>query len=100
LIAIAHGRSGDKGDSSNIAIFARRPEDLPVLRRELTPERVKAYLGHLVRGDVQRFDVPGLAALNFLLDGALDGGGPGSLRPDPLGKGMAQMLLGMLVQPD
>ena len=100
LIAIAHGRSGDKGDSSNIAIFARRPEDLPVLRRELTPERVKAYLGHLVRGDVQRFDVPGLAALNFLMDGALDGGGPGSLRPDPLGKGMAQMLLGMLVQPD
>jgi acyclic terpene utilization AtuA family protein len=95
LIALAHGRSGDKGDSSNIAIIARRPEDLPLLRRELTVERVRAYLGHLVHGEVMRYEVPGLNALNFLLTEALDGGGPTSLRTDPMGKGMAQMLLGM-----
>lgn len=95
LIALAHGRSGDKGDTNNVAIIARDPKDLPVLRRELTPERVRAYLGHLVQGDVTRYEVPGLNALNFLLTGALDGGGPTSLRPDPMGKGMAQLLLGM-----
>lgn len=95
LITLAHGRSGDKGDTSNIAIIARDPKYLPLLRRELTPERVRAYLGHLVQGDVTRYEVPGINALNFLLTGALDGGGPTSLRPDPMGKGMAQMLLGM-----
>ena len=99
LIVLAHGRSGDKGDSSNIAVIARRPQDLPLLRRELTPQRVRAYLGHLVQGEVVRYEVPGLNALNFLLTGALDGGGPTSLRPDPMGKGMAQMLLGMPVRP-
>lgn len=98
LISLAHGRSGDKGDSSNIAVIVRRPEDLPVLRRELTPERVRAYLGHLVQGEVIRYEVPGLNAFNFLLTQALDGGGPTSLRPDPMGKGMAQLLLGMPVQ--
>jgi hypothetical protein len=97
LITLAHGRSGDKGDTSNIAIIARRPEDLALLRRELTPERVRDYLGHLVHGNVTRYEVPGLHALNFLMTGALDGGGPTSLRPDPMGKGMAQMLLGMLI---
>lgn len=100
LIALAHGRSGDKGDSSNIAVIARRAEDLPLLRRELTPARVRAYLGHLVQGDVTRYEVPGLNALNFLLTGALDGGGPTSLRPDPMGKGMAQLLLGMPIEVD
>jgi hypothetical protein len=95
LIALAHGRSGDKGDTSNIAIIARDAAHLPLLRRELTPERVRAYFGHLVQGDVTRFEVPGLNALNFLLTDALDGGGPTSLRPDPMGKGFAQMLLGM-----
>jgi hypothetical protein len=97
LITLAHGRSGDKGDSSNIAIIARHADDLPLLRRELTPERVRAHLGHLVRGSVVRYEVPGLNALNFLLQEALDGGGPSSLRPDPMGKGMAQQLLGMVV---
>lgn len=97
LITLAHGRSGDKGDSSNIAIIARYADDLPLLRRELTPERVRAHLGHLVRGSVVRYEVPGLNALNFLLQEALDGGGPSSLRPDPMGKGMAQQLLGMVV---
>ena len=80
-----------------ILIIARDPKDLPLLRRELTAERVRAYLGHLVRGDVIRYEVPGLHALNFLLLDALDGGGPTSLRPDPMGKGMAQMVLGMTI---
>lgn len=97
LIELAHGRSGDKGDTNNVAIIARDPNDLPLLRRELTPERVRAYLGHLVHGEVTRYEVPGLNALNFLLTEALDGGGPTSLRPDPMGKGMAQLLLSMPV---
>ncbi|MDA7416387.1 DUF1446 domain-containing protein [Xenophilus arseniciresistens] len=100
LIALAYGRSGDKGDSSNIAIIARRPEDLPLLRRVLTPQRVRAYLAHLVKGEVTRYEVPGLGAFNFLMTEALDGGGPSSLRPDPMGKGMAQLLLGMPIPLD
>ncbi|HYP85787.1 acyclic terpene utilization AtuA family protein [Variovorax sp.] len=100
LIELAHGRSGDKGDTSNIAVIARRPEDLPLLRRELTPQKVRAYLGHLVHGEVYRYEVPGLGALNFLLTQSLDGGAPSSLRPDPMGKGLAQMLLGMPVSAD
>ena len=97
LIALAHGRSGDKGDTSNIAVIARHAEDLPLLARVVTPEAVKAYLGHLVKGRVARYDVPGLRAFNFFLDQSLDGGGPSSLRTDPMGKGLAQMLLGMPV---
>lgn len=100
LITLAYGRSGDKGDSSNIAVIARRAQDLPLLRRELTPERVRAHLGHLVHGPVVRYEVPGLHALNFLMQEALDGGGPSSLRPDPMGKGMAQQLLGMEIGVD
>lgn len=100
LITLAHGRSGDKGDTSNIAVIARRPEDLDLLRCVLTPERVRAYLAHLVHGEVTRYEVPGLGAFNFFMTEALDGGGPGSLRPDPMGKGMAQLLLGMSVPLD
>jgi plasmid stabilization system protein ParE len=100
LIALAYGRSGDKGDTSNIAVIARRPEDLDLLRRVLTPERVRAYLAHLVHGEVTRYEVPGLHAFNFFMTEALDGGGPSSLRPDPMGKGMAQLLLGMPIPLD
>ncbi|MDM0086982.1 MULTISPECIES: acyclic terpene utilization AtuA family protein [unclassified Variovorax] len=100
LIALAYGRSGDKGDTSNIAVIARRPEDLDLLRRVLTPERVRAYLAHLVHGEVTRYEVPGLGAFNFFMTEALDGGGPSSLRPDPMGKGMAQLLLGMPIPID
>ncbi|WP_219212347.1 acyclic terpene utilization AtuA family protein [Variovorax boronicumulans] len=100
LIALAYGRSGDKGDTSNIAVIARRPEDLALLRRVLTPERVRAYLAHLVHGEVTRYEVPGLHAFNFFMTEALDGGGPSSLRPDPMGKGMAQLLLGMPIPLD
>jgi len=98
LIRVAWGRSGDKGDISNIGIIARRPEWLPVLREQLTEARVAQWLAHLVQGTVTRFDVPGIHALNFVCTRALDGGGMASLRNDPLGKGMAQILLSMPVQ--
>ena len=98
LIRLAWGRSGDKGDSSNIGIIARRPEWLPLLRDQLTEARVAEWLAHLVQGSVTRFDVPGIHAMNFLCTRALDGGGMASLRNDPLGKGMAQILLTMPVR--
>ena len=98
LIRLAWGRSGDKGDTSNIGIIARRPEWLPLLREQLTEERVAQWLGHLVQGTVTRFDVPGIHAMNFLCTRALDGGGMASLRNDALGKGMAQILLSMPVR--
>ena len=90
---LASGRSGDKGDMSNIGVVARRPEWLPLLWDRLTPEVVQAYFQHLVHGPVERFHLPGISAINYLLHQALDGGGPASSRIDPLGKGMAQMLL-------
>ena len=95
LILLAYARSGDKGDSSNIGVIARRPEWLGLLREQLSEERVAGWLAHLVRGTVTRFDVPGIHALNFVCTEALDGGGMASLRNDPLGKGMAQILLTM-----
>ncbi|MEM7347840.1 MAG: terpene utilization protein AtuA, partial [Chloroflexota bacterium] len=93
LLEIAYGRSGDKGNICNVGIAARRPEFMPVLQQSLTAEAVKDYLGHLVEGRVERFELPGLNALNFVLHDALGGGGTASLRFDPLGKGMAQILL-------
>lgn len=98
LVRLAWARSGDKGNHSNIGIVARRPEWLPWLRAQLTEQRVRAWLGHLVAGEVTRFDLPGLQAMNFLCTEALDGGGMASLRNDPLGKGMAQILLAMPVK--
>jgi hypothetical protein len=93
LVKLAWGRSGDKGNISNIGIIARKPEYLPLILDQLTCAAVKDYFSHLVSGRVERYMVPGLNALNFLLYEALDGGGTASLRMDPLGKGMAQMLL-------
>lgn len=93
LVQLAYGRSGDKGNTSNVAVIARHPSYLPFMKAALAPAAVKAWLAHLVQGSVVRYDVPGLHALNFVLDGALDGGGPASLRADPMGKGMAQQLL-------
>jgi hypothetical protein len=95
LITLAYGRSGDKGNSSNIAIFARKPEYLPYLREILTPEKILAQLDQLVTGPAERFDTPGLHALNFLIQNALGGGGMASLRIDPQGKAYAQMVLEM-----
>jgi hypothetical protein len=97
LIRLALARSGDKGDSANIAIIARDPAYLPVIRREVTPARMAKHFRHLVSGEVQRFDAPGLNAFNFLLSGALGGGGMSSLRIDPQGKAYGQMALEMIV---
>ena len=95
LIRLAWARSGDKGDMSNIGVIARRPALLPLLRAWLTEARVAAFLAHLVKGRVTRYEVPGIDAFNFVCEQALDGGGMASLRNDPLGKGMAQILLSM-----
>jgi hypothetical protein len=98
LWKIAHGRSGDKGDLSNIGIIAYEPRHYPILVRELTPERVKAHFGDFVRGKVERFELPNLGALNFLLHGALGGGGTLSLRTDAQGKTMSTALLQMEIE--
>ncbi|MGH8675605.1 MAG: AtuA-related protein, partial [Burkholderiales bacterium] len=98
LIRIAHGRSGDKGDTSNVGIIARKPEYLPWIRGQVTAEAVRDYLAHLDRGRVTRYSLPGINALNFVLEQALGGGGMASLRNDPLGKGMAQIVLAMPVR--
>jgi hypothetical protein len=95
LIKLAYARSGDKGDISNIGLIARKPEYLPVILAQVTPASVKAYFAHLVRGEVKRYLLPGINACNFMLYDALDGGGTASMRMDPLGKGMGQMLLDM-----
>jgi hypothetical protein len=93
LIRLAYGRSGDKGDLSNVSVLARRPEFIPLLGKRLTPAVVRAYLGHLVDGEVERFDWPGLNGWNFVLHQALGGGGIASLRYDPQGKSFAQLLM-------
>lgn len=98
LIRLAYARSGDKGDISNIGIIARRPDLLPVLRAQVTEAAVATYLAHLVKGKVTRYDLPGINAFNFVCEQALGGGGMASLRNDPLGKGMAQILLSMPVR--
>ena len=93
LIDLAYARSGDKGDSSNIAVIARRPKYLNAIAEQLTADAVADYMAHVAKGPVQRFDWPGLHGFNFLLERALGGGGVSSLRYDPQGKGHAQMLL-------
>jgi hypothetical protein len=97
LRQLAYARSGDKGNSSNIAVIARRPEYLPLLRREVTAERILTQLGHLVGGPATRFEAPGLHALNFYIEDALGGGGMASLRIDPQGKAYGQMALEMII---
>ncbi len=97
LARLAYARSGDKGDTSNIAIIARKPEYMPLLRRELTPQRIVAHLSHLVEGPAERFEAPGLNALNFVVRNALGGGGMASRRIDPQGKAYGQMTLEMAI---
>ena len=93
LARLAWGRSGDKGDTSNIGVIARRAEFMPAIAASLTPEAVRSWLAHLVEGQVQRFDWPGLNGWNFVLRQALGGGGVASLRYDPQGKSYAQILM-------
>jgi hypothetical protein len=92
---IAHTRSGDKGDTCNVGVIANNERDYPVLAREVTAERVKAHFGSLVKGKVERFELPNLGALNFLLHQALGGGGTVSLRTDAQGKTFGAALLSM-----
>lgn len=93
LVAVAHGRSGDKGNAANIGILARDPAFLPAIRAALTPERVAAAFAHYAPSRVERFDWPGLHGMNFMLHDVLGGGGVASLRHDPQGKVLAQVLL-------
>ena len=95
LVRLAWARSGDKGNIANIGVIARDPALLPLIWAQLTPDAVKAYFAHLVHGEVRRFYLPGIHAMNITMDEALDGGGPASSRMDPLGKAMGQILLDM-----
>ena len=98
LNQIAHGRSGDKGDTSNVCVFAKKPEYYAVIAREVTPERVKAYFGDMVKGSVTRYDVPSLNGFNFVMKHALGGGATHSLRLDSLGKSMGSAFLRMKIE--
>lgn len=98
LRELAHARSGDKGDISNISVIARDPKDFDVLRRVVTSERVKAYLGRLVQGEVERHELPELGALNFVLHRALAGGVTRSLALDTHGKCLGPVLLSMEIE--
>lgn len=98
LVDLAHARSGDKGDTANVGVIAYDPRDWPFLRDLLTEARVKAHFGELVAGDVERFELPNLHALNFLLHGALGGGGTVSLMTDAQGKVFSTALLRMEVE--
>ena len=98
LYRIAHGRSGDKGDTVNVGVIARRPEFYDFLREQLTTERVRQHFGDLVKGDVQRFELPNLHALNFLLHESLGGGGTVSLMTDAQGKTFSTAMLRMQVE--
>ena len=93
LVRLAWARSGDKGDSSNIGVIARKIEYMPYICSALTESAVKDYFAHIVTGKVTRYYLPGIDALNFLMTNALGGGGIASLRNDPQGKALAQMLL-------
>lgn len=98
LSKIAHGRSGDKGDTSNIGIIVFHSRHYPILVREVTAARVKEHFGSFVKGEVERFELPNLGALNFLLHGALGGGGTLSLRTDAQGKTLSAALLRMEIE--
>jgi hypothetical protein len=100
LSQLAHTRSGDKGDTANIGVIAWREGDYPILVREVTAERVRRFFGPLVKGYVERFELPNLGALNFLLHEALGGGGTVSLRVDAQGKTLGAALLRMEVEAD
>jgi len=95
IFELAHGRSGDKGDVCNIGLVAREESAYDVLRREVTPARVKEHFGALIEGEVERYELPNAWALNFVCRGALNGGGTMSLRSDHLGKVMYAWLLRM-----
>lgn len=98
LTKLAHARSGDKGDTANVGLIAFKGAFYPILVREVTAEAVKKHFGGMVRGEVERFELPNLHALNFLLHGSLGGGGTLSLMTDAQGKTFSTALLRMNVE--
>jgi len=95
LIRYAHARSGDKGDTANIGVIARKPEYYPLLKQQLTAQRVAEHFSGICLGKVERFELPNLCALNFLLHEALGGGGTKSLKNDAQGKTLSSVMLRM-----
>ncbi len=93
LIDIAHARSGDKGDTANVGVIALKPEDYPILVKYLTADLVKKHFRGICHGRVERFELPNLGALNFLLHESLGGGGTVSLKTDAQGKTYAAAML-------
>jgi hypothetical protein len=98
LLKLAHARSGDKGDTANVGVIALKDEFYPLLVREVTKEKVKEHFGDMVKGDVERFELPNLNALNFLLHESLGGGGTLSLMTDAQGKTFSTALLRMKIE--
>lgn len=98
LLEIAHGRSGDKGNGSNVGIIARHPEIYPFLVDKLTPERIKKHMKHVCKGKVDRYEMPNIGALNFILHESLGGGGTVSLKLDAQGKTHAAQVLRMKLE--
>ena len=98
LLELAHARSGDKGDTANVGLIALRPEYYPILERQVTAARVARHFRGMITGPVERFELPNLHALNFLLHGALGGGGTISLRTDAQGKVFSTALLRMEIE--
>lgn len=97
LLKLAHARSGDKGDTANVGVIALKDEIYPILVREVTAEKVKKHFGEMVKGEVERFELPNLGALNFLLHESLGGGGTLSLMTDAQGKTFSTALLRMMI---
>lgn len=100
LVDIAHARSGDKGDTANVGLIAFMEEHYPLLVEKVTAEAVKEHFGEMVKGEVERFELPNLHALNFLLHESLGGGGTLSLMTDAQGKTFSTALLRMYIQVD
>jgi len=100
LRELAHSRTGDKGDTSNISLIAYEATDYPLLARYVTAERVRAHFADIVRGEVTRYELPRLGALNFVMRGALGGGVTRSLALDAHGKSLSSALLSMEIPED
>lgn len=100
LVKIAHARSGDKGDTANVGIIAFKPEYYLILKEQLTIDAVKDHFGEMVKGEIERFEMPNIGAINFLLHKALGGGGTLTLKHDAQGKTFSTSFLRMEVEVD
>ena len=100
LVQLAHARSGDKGDTANIGLIALKPEYYEILKKEVTPEKVKEHFKGICEGKVERFELPNIGALNFLLHNSLGGGGTMTLKHDAQGKTLSTALLRMEIDVD